>query len=472
MLSLTLLKYIFIVLCSSYVFKKLLNIRIHALYIAPDCACAITLAVITIKLSEHIFWSIFITIFLFCFINRFIYKLPFNISLVSGIISFGLAHLASVFAVLVTLLLMALPPLRVLPHQTADYAMELTIDFLLLAIAWIPFQFGQLKNGVPYLQQNKGAWFDVIVSLIILLSTSLLRIYPEHRTILPFYLLILAEGGFCLIIWWRQKIIGRYNERIQRKKLEDAEAIIQKSLAEQSVLRQDNSAMAKFLHEQSKMLTAINTTVKELLQAAEFQNESQKQKVEDFMQYVTAFSGMYSQDLFSYSNQVIPPRELGLPGVDGMVRQMQLKAFQAGIDFDFSFSENVKASICDTVSEVDLTRLIGDLVQNAIIAVGDANTKRIYVYLSPVDSGFCLDVMDSGCPFPAEVLAKLGKEQVTSYAESGGSGFGMMTVFNILRKNTASFILTEYPPGRAFSKKISICFDGRNRVIIEKHPLM
>ena len=462
------IKYFFIILCSSYVFKKLLKLQVHILSILVDIACTLVLTLMIANVNRTISWLIFVIVLLFCLINGLRYKLPINTALVSGIISFGLSYLASVIAAIIVALTLDLLHLPVPPLQTTDLAGSLVFGILQLGFVHILFRFSRLKNGMPFLQQNKAGWFGVFLSLIMLHIAALLVATPGQKTLVPFFTLILVEGGFILILWWRQKILERYNERMRRKQLEDMSAETQQVSAERSVLKLDNSEMARLLHENTKMVKALNTTAVELLQAAEFKEEGQRQKADAFIKYIAGFSEEYSHELFVYHNHARKLPETGLVGVDAMLAQMQQSAFQAGIDFDFSFSGNVRAIARDTVNEVDLARLIGDLVQNAFVAVGSSGVKTVVVYLSPSNSGLCLDVMDSGQPFSEEVLAKLGKERVTSHANSGGSGIGMMTVFETLRKYDASFILTQYIPGEAFSKKLSIVFDGQNRFIIEE----
>lgn len=465
------IKYFFMVLCSAYIFKKLLNIQIRPLHILLDSVYAAILAAFTVNVNGYIPWVIFVIVLLSCLINSMLYKLQISVSFVSGFISFGLAYLAFILAAIVTLPLIFLLSLRILTPQNVDFATKLLAGVLQMAFAAITFQFSRLKNGMPYLQQNKTGWFGVILGMFMLLAVSLFAANPWQDVLIPFYIVILAEGGFFLIMWWRQKIIDRYNERIRRKQLEDARAETQQVSAERSVLKLDNSGMSKVIHNYSRMIKAICVTCVKLLRAATFPDESMRQEADAFIQYVCDFSETYSLDLFSYNNQAKPLPKTGLAGVDGMIELMAQSAFRAGVSFDFSFSGRVRAFVQETVHEVDLTNLIGNLVQNAIVAVGGCDSRTIVVYLSRTASGFCLDVMDSGIPFPRDVLDKLGKERVTSHADSGGSGIGMMTVFEILHKYAASLVLTEYPPGGAFSKKLSVCFDGQNRFIIgEDYP--
>ena len=69
--------------------------------------------------------------------------------------------------------------------------------------------------------------------------------------------------------------------------------------------------------------------------------------------------------------------------------------------------------------------------------------------------------------FIYEERITLGKERVTTHAESGGSGMGFMITFETLRKAHASLIITEFENKIPFSKSVSFMFNGENSFIIK-----
>ena len=60
----------------------------------------------------------------------------------------------------------------------------------------------------------------------------------------------------------------------------------------------------------------------------------------------------------------------------------------------------------------------------------------------------------------------MGKIRYTTHGDSGGSGIGLMTAFEILRTCKASFLLDECINNTPYSKVISICFDGLGQIRI------
>ena len=62
---------------------------------------------------------------------------------------------------------------------------------------------------------------------------------------------------------------------------------------------------------------------------------------------------------------------------------------------------------------------------------------------------------------------KLGKEQITTHKDSGGSGIGFVTTFETLREYNASLIIHEFNKGNEFTKAVIASFDnkGEYRII-------
>lgn len=79
-----------------------------------------------------------------------------------------------------------------------------------------------------------------------------------------------------------------------------------------------------------------------------------------------------------------------------------------------------------------------------------------------------IDIFDSGVAFEQETLINFGREKTTTHANAGGSGIGLMTVFEILNFYSASFIIEEFSDSdNTFSKKISVKFDNLNQYIVK-----
>ncbi len=74
--------------------------------------------------------------------------------------------------------------------------------------------------------------------------------------------------------------------------------------------------------------------------------------------------------------------------------------------------------------------------------------------------------MNSGEFFNTDILLNFGIKKATTHLHEGGSGIGLITVYEILRKYKASFILDELDNNTLFSKKLSISFNNLNQNFI------
>ena len=119
----------------------------------------------------------------------------------------------------------------------------------------------------------------------------------------------------------------------------------------------------------------------------------------------------------------------------------------------------MKESIKDLISENDLNTLILDLGENAVIAVRDAKTKNVLVVLGTENDCFSISIFDSGLPFDNKVIENLGKRRITTHRKTGGSGIGLLTTAELLRKCKASIVVDENIDNENYAKKVSVIFD-------------
>ena len=77
-----------------------------------------------------------------------------------------------------------------------------------------------------------------------------------------------------------------------------------------------------------------------------------------------------------------------------------------------------------------------------------------------IDDIYEIKIYDTGIEFEIETLLKLGKEQVTTHKDSGGTGIGFMTTFETLKESKGSLIIEE-DNSENYSKAIIIKFDNK-----------
>jgi len=117
-------------------------------------------------------------------------------------------------------------------------------------------------------------------------------------------------------------------------------------------------------------------------------------------------------------------------------QSVRVSALVAALLDEFPFEENERSTVTQVVHEDfslpgrrDLLYLVlCTLTKNALIALRGlaAPSLRIEMGRSHVDSRPWVRFVDNGPGIPAEVLARLTREPVTTRADSGGNGMGLM----------------------------------------------
>lgn len=163
----------------------------------------------------------------------------------------------------------------------------------------------------------------------------------------------------------------------------------------------------------------------------------------------------------------------GMVLLDAIFASMSDKATRLCIDYKLIVDDNV-LGITRLITQARLETLVADLIVNAITAVmhSDKDIKSILVRFGIRQGAYEFIVEDSGIPFRADTFMYLGKQRITTHKETGGSGIGFMTVFDILNSCGASLSIIEMPPGSSkHSKMIIVRFDSKDRRTIKTYRI-
>ena len=98
--------------------------------------------------------------------------------------------------------------------------------------------------------------------------------------------------------------------------------------------------------------------------------------------------------------------------------------------------------------------------ENAIYAVKNTINPEIELAIEIIDSTPKITISDNGEVFDENVLLNIGKAKITTRKNQGGSGIGLMSIFEILKRYEASFYLDEALQNSNYSKSIIIHFNN------------
>ncbi|MBQ3265295.1 MAG: HAMP domain-containing histidine kinase [Ruminococcus sp.] len=283
------------------------------------------------------------------------------------------------------------------------------------------------------------------------------------RGLLLFAICPLAFTG--LILWIRSIVQRYYKNKLQdraneytKQEIEDKDKRIERLEAEVSTL-------AKQLHRDNHLMASLDRSVQAI---AECDSEEQRsQIITEVHTLCRERSELLAKE--QQQNKILPSTGIAL--IDSSLSELYVKAAARGISFDLTVTEELYYLVNNIISQTDLQTLLCDHIKDAIIAVESAgvNDGRILVSIEKNDGIFEIAVRDNGVDYAAGTLSKLGREQVTTHADDGGSGIGFMTTFETLRKTKGSLIITEYEQKTPFSKSVAFVFDGLNRFIISTY---
>lgn len=219
--------------------------------------------------------------------------------------------------------------------------------------------------------------------------------------------------------------------------------------------------MAKLIHRDNKQLASLQLAVETflssnaedehtkeemgiaLLQEIQKENESRKQLVSDLSAPHTL-----------QSTQV--------PSVDYLLQYMLHRGQANGICLELSITGNIHYLLEHIMKERDFLTILADLLENAQIATTCNLGTNILLHIGIIDGTYSINVWDSGIPFSKETLFYMGRKQYTTHKETGGSGIGLMSTFELLEKYQASFHIDEkLAMKNMYTKKVSVVFDGK-----------
>lgn len=464
MLSLV-IKYGFIVLCSIYATISFMNKRrtTPLSYYATRAIFAIFQVALVTWMQQHtMFVSILIMILSSTFIDAVLLKLSIRTAFLATVISYGTSYLFNVAGALV---------LGVVKMVINDHTSSVTpTTFAIIGAIQTFFTVSllhlkRLRHGLPFLRNSYYSNLGVYLSLFLMILVAVFGIKAEtHRvTMILFFLTI--SLGVLLLYWCKNYLSQEYLDQIHKKEREDLEKALDAARKKNRQLRMENETFSKIIHKDNKLIPAMELAVSQLLYsiAQDDTQQGRKEQAQNILKQLKALSAERAGIIKTYeeSNSKFPT--LGLSSLDALFHFMVQKASTAGILFDLTLDDGIDQVMTENISESDASTLLADLIENALIAPHHGQHKKAVQVKLGVDTGiFYISVSDSGAPFPPEVLERWGIERITTHADTGGSGIGMMTIYELCQKYSASFEIEQVQNVSPYRKCVSIRFDGQS----------
>lgn len=462
-------KYFFIFLSSFYLYKKGLNLN-NTVYtrvmLSPIFALGLSYSdyILMKNLSDT---YITISMLIYCIFIVIFFQTNVRLSFIASCITYILSHI--IFGIISGLT--ALCTFTSIP-KLSNFILVLITGIFSFLICHIPFQIKRFKSGMKFLYNYKFQRAGFCISLFSL-SIMTFAQYSYYKDSLNHLYLILSFIflTFIIIYWWQRNITKSYLDKLRkleleslRQELEEKDAMIQK-------LMENNDAQARLIHKDNKLIPAMVSAVTEYLESADSSvSLTMKKRGDELSEYLQKQAGDRIGIIRTAVQTDNPLPLTNHAGVDAMLSYMQKRANMEQITFNVKIHPDFPSKIGDVISEADLSHLLSDLIDNAIIATRDAEHKHILVHLGILYDAPAVEVSDSGLPFDPAVYQDFGLQRHSTHLDNGGSGIGLMDIWELKKKYAASIHIYEYAPGtNEYTKILTILFDRRKHYLIRSH---
>ncbi len=458
------IKHFFIYICCIYIYRHLQNNHTRNNFEIPiSIVFSFSLALFTAIVKD--FFPTFVNILpiIILWIMHSAISAQPKVSFVTTMIAFAISYgfyILSCFTLAIILSIFHFDDPRKVPLYSLFYA-GIIEQFLLVFL----FRQKRFRKGMPFLFATKLLNIGMIVCLSFLVLLTYLQTSDISRLwVNILYSILLVISLAALIFWWQAQLTKSYLHKLQLLELESLRKELEETSREMAHLKKQNEELGRLIHKDNKLIPAMETAVIDFLSASvQKENNTIGQSL---ISQLKELSGSRREILDEVSAARSHHFATGVPALDTMLTYFDRRAEARKMEFTVNVTPDLKAYVPSRISSDDITHLLADLLENAIIAVTPCTSRKIRLQIYPYRKWFVIELSDTGIPFQTESLLQFGIQRLTTHKDSGGSGIGLMDIWKLKEKYHASIHITEYPDSAPFSKRITFLLDHRNQYLI------
>lgn len=459
------LKNLCIFICCVYTYLKITNIRTLStvskfFMLLLSCLLTIISCFFNIYLSELTYIAPLLLLWIIMTFFNNNPKTSFTATSISFGISYCLLALSSLFITVI------LTPILNIETSTIHTILAITILIIQPLLTIGLFKIKRFRNGMPFLNSyafNNFAFF--ICLFIITLSIYTASSWPNYeiQALLP---LVFAFSLAFLIHWWQSQITKSYKRSLQLRELESLRMELAEKEKQVVELSRQNQELGRLIHKDNKLIPAMEHAVHEYFITDFATLDDAKNRAQTLLLEIEALSKNRSNIILEMNISKSKHYSTGVPSLDTLLNYMDKRARQEHINLSVHMSIDLNTYIPKAITSEDLVHVLSDLLENAIIASKDRADANIQLQFYESEKHFIIEIGDNGIPFEITSLVNFGLTQFTTHEDTGGSGIGLMDIWKIKEKYSASLHITEYEDNAPFTKKIALIFNKKNRYSI------
>lgn len=461
------IKFYFIYLYSTYLSQRLMN------YKSKNKFSVLLINILSLFLT-------FLTLCLMCTHPEWMYTIPILLfwlftslttfrpkeSLIANSVSLGINYGLFVLSGFCSLLV--LYPFHP-DHKTFPYillALSTTIIYTIFIILLLNIK--RFKKGILLLSNKDFVNIGTVICLFIISFITPMTKTPKFWFMICTFILFISLMLF-LIHWWQAQITKSYKQALTQRELESLRTELAEKDKLLAQLTKQNEELGRLIHQDNKRIPAMENAVCEYL-ATDFTNtETAITKGNSLLLEIQELSQNRSNTLADIYTNKCRHHDTGISTLDNMLNYMEKRAHQEQITFSVNIAVDLHTFVPSTIEPNDLTHVLSDLLENAIIATTHSENPTVQLQFYFSEKYFVIEVADNGIPFESISLVNFGLMQLTTHSDTGGSGIGLMDIWKIKEKYMASLHISEYDTESTYSKKISIIFDKKRRYSISSY---
>lgn len=453
--------------CSLYTYVKITDSKlkpIHLLYIPAFAVCSAGL---------HFVWVYFrlavpVALLFICVLAFFIgFRRRFYSTLSLSTMALGMTVFFMAVSTAIASLAMLLLD-RFIPENFKDLFIVSIFSVLMILLTLLIFKIKKIKKRIVPITNDDVYEKLLFISVLSIFGMTLTFTTDREATFLEIGFIFISFCCLSIILGWRKMTANSYRKNILDRNVEVLEYSAREYNAERERLAEQNRELAKIIHRDNKLLPAMELSVRSLLER--YPDDKQ---AKELLQGLNKLFAERANAVESFRSEATILQTSGDVTIDSVLGFLNAKAADYKVEFTAEAEEGAVEFFREQFKELtDFNAILCDLGENALIAAKHVENGKVKAVLDYAGGIATLKLYDNGALFDEKVIAEMGRTEITTHKNDGGSGIGLVTAFKILKKYSASICIDEVLAEDAckadgYAKCIVIRADGNGLRVIK-----